>query len=983
MAGSKQNNFKELSNKSLFEKEEAVLSFWKEHRIFEKSLKKASPKGEFIFYEGPPTANGKPGIHHLETRAFKDAIPRYRTMRGYHVRRKAGWDTHGLPVEIEVEKELGINNKKDIEKYGIAAFNKRCKESVLRYINEWQTFTDRIGFWVDHQDTYFTFDNTYIESIWHILKKTNEKGLLYKDYKVVPWCPRCGTALSSHELAQGYNEAKDPSAYVRFKLVGVDQYFLAWTTTPWTLPGNVALVVAENIDYARIEDGSASIWLAKERLANVAPDAKVIEVVKGKDLIGKQYEPLYPYLAENLPQSEKEKLSNAYRVYAGDFVSTDDGTGIVHTAVMYGVDDFELGTKVGLPKTHLVGEDGKFISSTKELGGIFVKEADSKILQDLSERGLLFNKPGETIEHTYPFCWRCKTPLIYYARDSWYIRMSSLRGKLINENKTINWEPSHIREGRFGEWLREVKDWAISRERFWGTPLPIWECDKCDQFIVIGSVPELKERGGEAPEDLHRPYIDEVTLRCECGGNMHRVNEVLDVWFDSGAMPFAQDHYPFENKSWVDSKGYPANYICEAIDQTRGWFYTLHAVGALMDRGKAYRNVVCLGHLLDAKGKKMSKSLGNIVEPSAMIQKYGVDPLRYFMYTVNAPGDSKNFDERVIDEVVKKNFGRLDNVLSFYKLYATSDLDNASIKSNHVLDQWILARLEELIDEVTKGYEAYKLDAAVRPYAKFIDDLSAWYLRRSRNRFKGDGEDKSYAINTLGHTLRTLAILMAPATPFFAEYIYQSLRKDSDPESVHLTDWPTSKIQSRSFLQKLFTPRAHRIDKILSNMEQVRALTSVIHNLRAMAKQPVRQKLAKAIVKNMTNKLTDTNLIDLLKDEVNIAEIEFGDTKEDGFIEATEGKITVMLDTRLTPELKEEGLLRELIRSLQEVRKENGLQLGQSVELLYETTDEEIASLIEKNVDQIGASANFSQVVSIKFDGGKEILAGRVRVKIK
>ncbi|KKW47561.1 MAG: Isoleucine-tRNA ligase [Candidatus Kaiserbacteria bacterium GW2011_GWA2_58_9] len=626
-------------------REEETLSFWKERDIFKKSIEKPAPKGEFVFYEGPPTANGLPGIHHLESRAFKDAIPRYRTMRGYRVRRKAGWDTHGIPVELEVEKKLGFKSKKDIETYGIAEFNKKCKESVLQYIEQWKSFTERIAFWVDHDDTYFTFDNGYIESVWNILKNAHERGLLYKDYKVVPWCPRCGTALSSHEVAQGYeDDVPDPSVYVKFKVREADEYFLAWTTTPWTLPGNLALTVGSDIAYVKVEHEGERLWVARDRLSAVLPEANVLEEQKGRVLIGKEYEPLFPYYAQGLPDAQSETLKNAYKVYAADFVSTEDGTGIVHTAVMYGADDFELGTKVGLPKHHLVGEDGTFLPVAGELAGKFVKDADADIIADLDDRGLLFRR--ETIKHTYPFCWRCKTPLLYYARDSWYIAMSKIKNELIRENKTIHWEPEHVREGRFGEWLRELKDWAISRSRFWGTPLPFWECGKCRKFVVLGSAAELKEKAGKAPEDLHRPHIDELTFACPCGGTMRRVPEVLDVWFDSGAMPFAQDHHPFEKQDIA----YPADFICEAIDQTRGWFYTLHAIGGIMERGKAFKNVICLGHVLDAKGKKMSKSLGNVVEPERMLAAYGADALRYFMYTVNAPGDSKNFDERIVGD---------------------------------------------------------------------------------------------------------------------------------------------------------------------------------------------------------------------------------------------------------------------------------------------------------------------------------------------
>lgn len=655
------------------EAEEKVLAFWKENKIFEKTLEKDAPNGEFVFYEGPPTANGKPGIHHIESRSFKDLIPRYKTMRGYHVRRKAGWDTHGLPVEIEVEKQLGITNKKEIEEYGIDKFNAKCKESVLQYIDEWKDFTDRIGYWVDHDSTYFTFTNEYMESVWSVIKHVWDRDLIYKDYKVLPWCPRCGTPLSSHELAQGYKEVKDESVYIKFKVKNPKEhdlpentYLLAWTTTPWTLPGNVALAVGKDIDYVLTKDGYI---LAKER----AEDFEIEKEFKGNDLLGIEYEALYDYLKDNIPANQADKMKNAYKVYEADFVSTEDGTGIVHTAVMYGVDDFDLGTKLDLPKFHLVNEEGRFIKAVTDFADLTVTRAGTskKVTEDLDSKGLLFKT--EMIEHTYPFCWRCKEKLIYYARDSWYIAMSTLRDDLVKENDEIHWEPEYIKDGRFGGWLRDVKDWAISRNRYWGTPIPIWECAECDERKIVGSIKELEENAvDDIPDDLHKPYIDDVKFKCGCGGEMTRIPEVMDVWFDSGAMPFAQDHYPFENKEFIDGAGYPADYICEAIDQTRGWFYTLHAVGILMGRGKAYKNVISLGHILDEKGKKMSKSVGNIVEPWGQIHKYGVDALRYWMFTVNNPGESKSFDEKGVDEIVKKNIGRLNNVYSFYDLYRKS-----------------------------------------------------------------------------------------------------------------------------------------------------------------------------------------------------------------------------------------------------------------------------------------------------------------------
>jgi|SRR5665213_66859 len=917
------------------EREEEILALWKERDIFKKSLAKPAPKGEFVFYEGPPTANGRPGIHHLESRAFKDAIPRFRTMQGFHVRRKAGWDTHGLPVELEVEKKIGSKNKKDIEAYGIAKFNALCKESVLQYIGDWQKFSDRIAFWQDYEHTYFTFDNSYIESVWNILKTAHERNLLYKDYKVVPWCPRCGTALSSHEVAQGYqDDTQDPSVYVKFKVkhpekLGLkgDVFLLAWTTTPWTLPGNVALAVNLGTIYRVFDINGVQIIAALDRGEAVGlEDPKMGHQFMGKELVGLEYEPLYPYLVDSLPAKEKAKIPNAYKVYAADFVSTTDGTGIVHTAVMYGADDFELGTKVGLPKHHLVGEDGKFTADAGPLAGMFFKKSDGTVMDDLESRGLLFKK--ETVLHTYPFCWRCKTPLMYYADDSWYIAMSTLKEKLMRENESIHWEPQHIREGRFGEWLKDLKDWAISRSRFWGTPLPIWECEKCKHFEVIGSVAELKEKTGSAPSDLHRPYIDDCSYTClKCDGVMKKVPEVLDVWFDSGAMPFAQDHYPFATKDIL----YPADYICEAIDQTRGWFYTLHAVGAgIMDRGKAFKNVICLGHILDSRGKKMSKSVGNVVEPWSVIDKYGVDALRYFMFTVNAPGDSKNFDEKIVDEIVKKNLGRLNNVLAFYKLYENNTA--RSSESAHVLDGWIVARLNQLTAEVTRGFENYQLDSAARPLAGFIDDLSVWYLRRSRDRFKEDDDDKKAALATLRHVLYTLSKLMAPVMPFFAEYLFQAVKENNDEESVHLAAWPAR--ISKGFFANLF---GSKVDSVLQNMVTVRGIVSQALEARDKAAIKVRQPLASLSIPE-DSKLPD-EYFSIIAEEVNVKKV------------LKKGS-SVTLDTNMTDELREEGVVRDTIREIQAYRKESGLKPGEKASYRADFSPEQ-QKIVEKNLSAI------------------------------
>ncbi|OHA88460.1 MAG: hypothetical protein A2653_00420 [Candidatus Zambryskibacteria bacterium RIFCSPHIGHO2_01_FULL_43_25] len=1145
----KNQNFKH----QLAQNEEEVLSFWKENDIFAKSLAKPSPQGEFIFYEGPPTANGRPGIHHLLSRAFKDIILRYKTMQGFHVRRKAGWDTHGLPVELEVEKSLGLKSKKEIEEFGVAAFNRQCKENVWKYIDEWERFTERIGYWLDQKDAYVTYKTKYIESLWWIIKQIADKKLLYKDYKVVPWCPRCGTALSSHELAQGYRDVKDLSVYVKFKLKTKNEkqdtqptYLLAWTTTPWTLPGNIALAVGEDIDYVEIEKQDMGVGkvvkfiLAENRLSEVFGDDQytITKKMKGKELVGLEYEPLFPYLQNVVSQSEKDKFKNAYKIYGANFVTTDEGTGIVHTAVMYGQDDFELGTQVGLPKCHLVGEDGKFLPGTGELEGKFVKDeqTDVLIIKYLHDKNLLFKK--EKYEHSYPFCWRCGTPLIYFARDSWYVAMSRLRDELVKENEKINWEPSHTKEGRFGEWLRDVKDWAFSRERYWGTPLPIWESEDKNTRLVIGSLDDLKKysrqsgnrfvvmRHGEsernvlgimnsdnttpthitkkgkeeveeavkklkkekidyifvsplirtqetaklvaklldipqdrmvtddrlrelesgvmngkpveeyhrffasykeyfvkAPQggenlteikrrmggflydvdkkyqnktilvishehplwmlesaasgldveeaikikedwgddfiktgearnleftplphnedfevDLHRPYIDDFILY-EDGQELRRVKEVADVWFDSGSMPVAEDHYPFENKKWIEGKGYPADYITEAIDQTRGWFYTLHAVGVLLGKGRAFNNVICLGHIMDAEGKKMSKSIGNVVDPWTMADKYGADALRFWMYSINQPGESKNFDEKTVDEVVKKVFNLLTNVHTFYELYTPANLDVKDVLPESILDKWILARLAELSMEVTKGLDSYKILEPARAVRDFIGDLSQWYIRRSRERFKGNNEkDKMSAVYATRKVLVNLAKIMAPFTPFLAEDLYRKLRSDGDKESVHLDNWPFED------LKKFYS------EPILRKMSELRDLASLGLQARATAGVKVRQPLAGVTIKSEGLK-GEEEYLQILADELNVKEISFDPSMPDA----------MKLDADITEELKQEGNLRDLIRTVQNARKDKGLNPHQKIELIW-FGEGNAAQLVESQRDVLIQSLNLSSL---------------------
>jgi isoleucyl-tRNA synthetase len=1149
-------NQKTKSNSAL--REEAVLQFWKDNKIFQKSLDKKSRKGDFVFYEGPPTANGKPGIHHLEARAFKDVIPRYKTMQGYYVRRKGGWDTHGLPVELQVEKQLGLTSKKEIEEYGIAKFNQECKKSVWEYLEYWNKFTERIGFWVDQENPYVTYHNSYIESVWNVIKEVNKQNLLYKDYKVVPWCPRCGTALSSHELAQGYEDVKDLSVYVKFKVKNQDNTFiLAWTTTPWTLPGNVALAVGEKIDYVKIKKEDSILILSKARLSVIEGEYEILEEMKGSDLVGLEYEPLYPFMKEQV----KENIEKAYKVYPANFVTTEDGTGVVHTAVMYGQDDFALGTEIGLPKHHLVGLDGKFLPGTGFLEGRFVRDEEVAIdvIKDLAHRNLLFKK--EKYEHSYPHCWRCHTALIYYARDSWYIRMTDpkIKSQLISENKNINWEPDYIKEGRFGEWLREIKDWAISRERYWGSPLPVWHCEKCKKIEVIGSVEDLKNKtkksgnryfvmrhgGAESnltnkicsrkedkddltkegeeqvfnsaqtlkdkkidliiasdfprtketaeivrkelnlPEsclyfdkriweisagdydgqtwdkyphffetgkngaeslldvrkrvsgflydiekkyqnknvlivthesagrlmfttdflnfnfktvgdyrnkfpvmknaevrkldfvpvphnenyelDLHKPFIDEVELVCDCGGKLERTKEVMDVWLDSGTMPFSQDHYPFENKNLK----YPADFISEAIDQTRGWFYTLHAVGVLMGRGKAYKNVICLGHLLDAKGKKMSKSLGNVIDPWEMMDKYGVDTLRLWMYAVNQPGESKNFDEKTVMELHNKVFNLLYNVITFYELYRDKELEKQKyVASKNVLDKWIVARLEELIKNSTEQLDNYKLLEPVRATREFIDDLSTWYLRRSRERIKDGDVD---AKRTLYYVLKNLSKLMAPFAPFAAEDIWQKLKnaspvaglrpRETDVESVHLASWP----KVGNMFSKLLSLLNKKDKKIISEMQKVRETVTLGLQARQKAGIPVRQPLSKLSVKNYD---LNSEYTELIKDEVNVREV-----VEDKNIETE-----VLLNTEISVELKEEGNLRELIRAIQDMRKKAGL-ISSDVVVLNIETDQVGQNLVNKFKDELLKTVN-AREINFAQNSGEEIKIDNLSFKI-
>lgn len=891
--------------------EEKILKFWKKNKIFEKSLNKTKKGPRFVFFEGPPYANGLPGIHHLLARAFKDVILRYKTMQGFYVERKAGWDTHGLPTEMEAEKKLGIKTKKDIEKLGIEKFIKECKKNVFTYKKEWEEFTERIGFWLDLKRAYITCSNEYIESLWWILKKIWEKGFLYQDYKVVPYCPRCGTSLSSHEVAQGYKKVKENSLYLKFKIISDDKkwnniFILSWTTTPWTLPGNVALAVNPDFIYLKVKTKKEILILAKERTGILGENYEVIKEIKGRDLIGLSYQPLF-----NIPQL---KTKTSFKIYPADFVTAEEGTGVVHIAVMYGEDDYKLGEKACLPKFHTVDKEGRFI---KILGGglarLFVKseKAESLILEHLRKNNSLFLE--ELYEHDYPFCWRCGSPLLYYAKSAWFIKMTAVKKELIENNKKINWVPNYLKEGRFGEWIEGVKDWNLSRERYWGTPLPVWQCqtDKnqktktknqiCNNIKVIGSIKELEKLSGKKIKEPHRPFIDKITFRCDkCGKIMNRVPEVVDCWFDSGSMPFAQWHYPFENKKRID-KGisFPADFICEGIDQTRGWFYTLLAISTLLGLGPSYKNVISHGIVLDKEGEKMSKSKGNVIWPKEVISKYGADCARFYFYTTNPVAEPKRFNFEEAEDLYRKLFDTLWESFNFFLTYCDekSKKEKAKGRPKNLLDCWIISRLENLNSQLIKNLEKYDVVGAGRLFKDFIDDLSNWYIRRSRSRFQRPKTKKikEQACQTLYYLLSKFVKLMAPFAPFITEQLYQKLGEKE--ESVHLVNYPK--------------PQEKLIDKKLEEkMKKVREIVVLALALRAKAKIKVRQPLSKLQIADYSLQ-KDKELLDLIKEEVNVKEIVFG--KE------------IKLDTKITFELREEGKRREIIRNIKELRKRLGL----------------------------------------------------------
>ena len=855
--------------------EEGVLRFWKSHHIFEKTEEQRRESAEYVFYEGPPTANGRPGVHHALARAFKDIFPRYKSMRGYHVIRRGGWDTHGLPVEIDVEKKLGFTNKSQIEAYGIAKFNELCRQSAFEYIQEWEKFTDRLGFWVNLETAYVTYKNSYIESVWWILKSLWEKGLLYQGYKVVPYCPRCGTPLSDHEVAQGYEETVDPSVFVRMPLVeDPSTSLLVWTTTPWTLPANVAVAAHPDVDYVIVErdlpgNGTEKLIVAKALIEKVFGDEpiRIYETFKGKQLNGLRYRPLFTFLLPDKP---------AYTVIMEDYVTTEDGSGLVHIAPAFGAEDMQAALEHDLPILMTVSEEGTFIPEVKPWRGKFVKDADPLIIQDLEARGLLYKAGDYT--HTYPFCWRCSTPLLYYARGTWYIRTSEYKDKMVALNKTINWIPEHIQEGRFGNWLENNVDWALGRERYWGTPLPVWECQECHHQLAVGSVKELSELAGEdlSDLDLHRPYVDEVKLACpECKGQMERVPELIDVWFDSGSMPVAQWHYPFENQEMF-KREFPADYISEAVDQTRGWFYSLHAISTMLFESVAFKNVIVLGLILDEEGQKMSKSRGNVIDPWDVLNEHGADAFRWYLYTASPPGQERRFSLNLVGEVVRNFTLTLWNVYSFFVTYANLDhwmpeLDNngrlIDFEPASDLDRWLLSELNTLTRDVTVAFETFDVPGATRPIQSFVDILSKWFLRRSRRRFwKSEADaDKQSAYATLYTALVTISKLLAPTMPFMAEELYHNLVRSFDrnaPESVHMVDWPTYNSDQID-------------DKLNKDMELVMRLASLGHSARNLAGIKVRQPLAEAAfsVANAEEVRSLEQYSDLLEDELNVKQV--------------------------------------------------------------------------------------------------------------
>lgn len=980
------------TNLNFVEREKEVLAFWKENEIFEKSVEKNKGGECFNFYDGPPTANGKPHIGHILTRVMKDIIPRYKTMKGYYVRRKAGWDTHGLPVELEVEKQLGIDGKQEIEKYGIEPFIKKCKESVWKYKHEWEVMSDRIGYWADMKNPYITYDDNYIESVWWSLKQIADKGLLYKGYKIVPYCPRCGTALSSHEVAQGYKDVEEKSVFIKFAVKGrPGVFFLAWTTTPWTLPSNVALCVNPKEDYVEIKVGDETYIMADALVGSLFEEGQYekLSVKKGKDYEYTEYEPLFDY---NTGAKEK-----AYYVTCDDYVTLTDGTGVVHIAPAFGEDDSNVGKRYGLPFVQMVDSRGRFVKEAYDLVDVFAKDADKMIIEKLREQGKLFKELMFT--HSYPFCWRCDTPLLYYARSSWFIKVTAVKEQLLASNASVNWMPPTIGTGRMGNFLENVIDWGISRERYWGTPLPIWVCNKCGKVHVVGSREELRKLGGlDHDIELHRPYIDEVKWQCECGGEMVRTPEVLDCWYDSGSMPFAQWHYPFENKDIFEST-FPADFISEAVDQTRGWFYTLLAVSTTLFGKSPFRNCIVLGHVNDKDGIKMSKHKGNVVEPFTVLDKQGADATRWYFYTASAPWLPSRFSAENVSEAQRKFMGTLWNTYAFFVLYAEIDKFNPTEHKLEdckltVMDKWILSGLNSLIKFVDEGLNEYKITETSRAIGEFVDNLSNWYVRRCRDRFWGSDmtENKEAAYVTLYTVLSTLSKVIAPYVPFLAENMYQNLVANFDknaPLSVHLCDFPVAdesridpELESgmNDVLKTVVLGRAARNKANIKNRQPLKRLIyngkkELSPELKALVEDELNVKevdisadSAKYIsyelkpqlktlgpkygallgkIRALLAEKSDEIAATVKSGKTYVAELD-GKTVElaeedllisvknkEGFSSESDGETTVVLDTELNNELIYEGAEREIVSKIQTMRKEAGFEVVDHISVAY------------------------------------------------
>ena len=1019
--------YKKVSTDMNFvEREKQVEKFWEDNQIFEKSMKVREGNPSYVFYDGPPTANGKPHIGHVETRVIKDMIPRYRTMKGYQVPRKAGWDTHGLPVELEVEKKLGLDGKDQIEKYGVEPFIEQCKESVWKYEGMWEDFSHTVGFWADMKNPYVTYHNDYIESEWWALKEIWKKGLLYEGHKIVPYCPRCGTPLSSHEVAQGYKDVKERSAVVRFKVKGEDAYILAWTTTPWTLPSNVALCVNPDEDYVKVTSKGYTYYMAAALVDTVLGEgAEVLEHYQGKDLEFKEYEPLFPYAEKRIGNKK------AYYVVCDTYVTLTDGTGVVHIAPAFGEDDSKVGYRYDLPFVQLVNEKGEMTEETP-WAGTFCKKADMAVLQALEDKDLLFDAP--LFEHSYPHCWRCDTPLIYYARETWFIRMTAVKEDLIRNNNTINWIPESIGKGRFGDWLENVQDWGLSRNRYWGTPLPVWQCE-CGHQDCIGSIEELKEKADNCPDDieLHRPYIDAVTIKCpKCGKEMHRVPEVIDCWFDSGSMPFAQHHYPFENKETFE-KQFPAQFISEAVDQTRGWFYSLLAISTLLFNKAPYENVIVLGLVQDENGQKMSKSKGNAVDPFDALQTYGADAIRWYFYTSSAPWLPSRFAGKTVVEGQRKFMGTLWNTYAFFVLYANIDNFDATKYSLEydklaVMDKWLLSRLESTVKAVDDNLANYRIPEAAKALQSFVDDMSNWYVRRSRERFwaKGMEQDKINAYMTLYTALVTVAKAAAPMIPFMTEDIYQNLVKSIDasaPESIHLCDFPevhenwidpkmeedmadlleivvmgraarnTANIKNRQPIGTMYVKSEFQLSEFYKeiiedelNVKEVVFKDDIADFISYSFKPQMRTvgpKYGKLLnkIKTVLSELDGNKAMAELKStgelKLDIDGQEIVLLEEDllidmaqmeGYVSESDHTITVVLDTNLTPELIEEGFVRELVSKIQTMRKEAGFEVMDKIRV-YAKDNDKIVDIMKNHGDEIKSEVLAEDIVTGETKG--------------